>query len=455
MFELLLWLTGIIPMASAAVAYKRTRDPFHPMIYLGLMITYIYAFLPATYFYRGLIENAFRDESSLIFAQAIHILSIAACCAGCLWPRRTGTATCFTGRIMDMPQALRNNLARLSFLLAAIGLAAYLYHLSMAGGFFEAYSRPKGGYVRGISGYVTSLPFMTILATGLYAISQQGKPIRARTTFLMLLFMSPHIIQGTFGGSRGAAFLSAVTLTFAWFTARSQRPSIGFMISILFAIGVLMLSLKVYRQTLYLGSEKQLEKRPLMEILMPQELNISDATTYSWGLIIVTHHHQRYFWGRRYLAQILVRPVPRQLWPTKYEDLGVDWMVTRPGTGGFSFTEWKTAVGWFPQAGSSTGFVADAFAEFSWGGLVVCFLVGLLYGTLWKRAAMQRGFWIVIYLEAAAVSIYLVTQGTASAWMYRLLFLTIPTYLFWRWMIGPRLAIQSRPVPVQGMPPRP
>lgn len=439
MLEILIWLAGLIPLGAAAAAYTRTRDPLHPMLFLGLMVTYIYAFLPGTYYYSGLLEGVFRDENSLVFAQFVHVLSIAALCAGCLRPRAPRGATCFAGAGIEISPELRRNIARLSYALAAIGLLAFVYHLSLAGGFVEAYSRPKGGYVRGVSGYITSLPFLTILATGLFALSRQGMPMKVSTVFLMLLFMSPQIVQGTLGGSRGAAFLSSVTLAFAWYMTRAKRPSLGVIVSILAAIGVLMLSLKAYRQSVYLGSEKEVEVKPLSQLLIPQELNLSDATTYSWGLIIVTHHHQQFYWGRRYLTQTLIRPVPRQIWPNKYEALGMDWMVTRPGTGGFTFQQWKDAAGWFPERGSSTGFVADAFAEFSWGGLIVCYLVGLVYGTLWKQAATKRGAWIVIYLEAAAVSVYLVTQGTASAWMFRLLFLTIPTLLVWRWWIGPRL----------------
>lgn len=451
MFELLIWLTCLVPLAAALIAYLRTRDPLHPMVYLGLMMSYIYGILPAAYFYNDLISGIFRDESQLIFAQAVHLLSISACCAGCLWPRTKSKATCLSGRRTDMTPNLRASMERLSFALAAVGLIAYFYYLSLAGGFVEAYSRPKGGYVQGVSGYVTSLPFLTILATALLALSRQGTPLRFSTAAFMLLFMCPHIIQGTLGGSRGAAFLSAITFAFSWYMARSKPPSFGLIVSTLFAIGVLMLSLKAYRQTLYLGSEKDVEAVPFTQLILPTELNLSDATTYSWGLISVTHYHQKFYRGRRYFAQIIVRPVPRQLWPTKYEDIGMDWMVNRPGSGGFAYNEWDEAVGWAPQAGSSTGFVADTYAEFSWGGLIVSFLIGLLYGFLWKKAVILRTIWTVIYLEAAAVSVYLVTQGTTSAWMFRLLFLVIPTLLIWHFWIGPRLRTLPRPPMQRGV----
>lgn len=70
-------------------------------------------------------------------------------------------------------------------------------------------------------------------------------------------------------------------------------------------------------------------------------------------------------------------------------------------------------------------------------GLIVCALVGVLYGYLWQRSIVYGGLWDLLYFEACVVSVYLPTQGLSSAWGYRFLYLAVPSVLVWRWAVGP------------------
>jgi hypothetical protein len=46
LFEFLAYLTGLTVLALVVLAWVMHRDPFHPAIYLGPMLGFLYAFLP-------------------------------------------------------------------------------------------------------------------------------------------------------------------------------------------------------------------------------------------------------------------------------------------------------------------------------------------------------------------------------------------------------------------------
>jgi hypothetical protein len=81
------------------------------------------------------------------------------------------------------------------------------------------------------------------------------------------------------------------------------------------------------------------------------------------------------------------------------------------------------------------GFTADLFLEFSWGGLIGCLLLGTFYGGLWRRAKQFGGLWVLLYIEAAALSVYVPTQSV-SAVLHRFLFMFVPTLIFWHMLVA-------------------
>ena len=445
MFEQLLWLTSGIIVVSTAVAYIRSKDPLHPLMYLGPMIFYIYAMIPLTIYYRDLLSDYFPDESDLAFAQTVIVSGLFCFCLGCL-QNRVPAAHIHAKRLdLNFSPAVRRKLLTLSYLVAALGLGIFLYIIVQSGGLSEVYNRPKGGGRSG-SGYVSSAPLLTIPAMILYLLAQQGRKMNGKTAALMLLFISPHIIHGFLAASRGTTFLALGTLVFGWYLTSPKRPSLRTLVAAIIGIGVLMLFLKSQRREIYIGSDFEFDQQKFQETVVPTDRNSAENYAYTWGLILMSRHYNMHYWGKRYVVQVLVRPIPRQLWPTKYEDMGMGTMVSMPGGGGFSLGQWFSALGWLPNAGSATGFVADAFLEFSWGGLVVCYLIGFLYSYLWKQSIVRKGIWTILYFEACVVSVFLPTQGLSSAWAYRFIYLAAPTVLLWRFAISP-MASKVRTAP--------
>ena len=400
------------------------------------MLFYIYALIPLTLFYRELLSDRFAEESDLVFAQIVLACSLFCFCLGCL--QNGISAIHIRTRRLDLnfSPPVRQKLITLSYVLAGIGIGTFFYVLVQSGGLVEAYNTSKGGG-RASSGYISSAPLLTIPAMVLYLLARQGQKINGKTVSLMILFMSPHIIHGLLAASRGTTFLALGALVFGWYLTSPKRPSTRMLIAAVVGIGILMLFLKSQRQQIYIGSDFQFDREKFEQTLIPTDRTSADNYAYTWGLILMSRHYDRHYWGKRYAVQLLVRPIPKQLWPTKYEDTGMADMVTMPGGGGFSLGQWFNVLGWLPNAGSATGFPADAFLEFSWWGLLLCYLVGALYSYLWKQSIVKKGIWTVVYFEACVVSVYLPTQGLSSAWAYRFIYLAVPTLLIWRLAIAP------------------
>jgi len=449
MFEILLWVSAVVLVGSMLAAYRRFHDPLHPIMYLGPMFLYLHVFIPLAMDYRDMIVPLFRSEETLELAQFAVTLQLSALAAGLLVPRiPKSVANARHINIQLSPIATRR-MAVLSYTLGFVGLIAYFYRLSTVGGFFLAYSRPKGGgAISGLSGYITGASLLTIPAIILLVISRKGRKLDFRTAALMALFVAPHLLQGLLGGSRGNAFLALATLALGWYLAKAKRPPLRTLFAGLMIVGVLMFFLKTHRRTLYLGAEgTEISVDAVMDAIMPSDIEPSNVTPLTWGTIIAVRHHQQYFWGQRYAAQMFVRPIPRQLWPTKYEDMGLGWMVNQPGSAGMHPNQWIAALGWFPPAGAAVGLIGDAFLELAWGGILVCFLIGYLYAWLWQQAVMKHGLWTILYFEACVVSVYLPTQGLATAWLYRFAYLAVPSIILWRLLFKKHDIRVSRPTP--------
>ncbi len=145
-----------------------------------------------------------------------------------------------------------------------------------------------------------------------------------------------------------------------------------------------------------------------------------------------------YYWGYRYFVTFFIRPIPKQLWPTKYEDMGADWL-NRDGDEERT-QKYVEATGLAWVAGSAMPAVADGYLEFSWGVVILFSVTGRMFSYAWRRRSERGGLWEVIYLVMVMLGIYLATQSY-MAWAHRLLFIGLPTFLVWRYWIMPESVV--------------
>ena len=96
---------------------------------------------------------------------------------------------------------------------------------------------------------------------------------------------------------------------------------------------VLLLFLVAHRDQIYLGSDFDFAKDRAAYAF---EAGAGNEFVYGAGAILHADALGEHGWGRRYATVLLVRPIPRFLWPSKYDDaaamLGTPSIEVNPGT---------------------------------------------------------------------------------------------------------------------------
>jgi len=275
------------------------------------MFAFFYVLMPLYLIRDGQIFS-YVSESQCTFVQAVLLGGVIAFVLGCFLGSHYGPKPSWK----NAPAYDRKLIQKSGYLLGGIGLAAWMFTVQNAGGIANVFSRPKGmGWSE--YGYVREAAYLMIVGLLLLLSPQGYDPKNRRWRIAVAAFATPYLIQGLLGAQRGPTFLAFTTLGLSWYLARRKRPALVTLLAAGAGLGFLMLFLVINRGALYLGSDQEL-KTDVDEVLTANEAN---EYIFGAGCITAAHQSGDYFWGRRYLAQIIVRPIPRQIWPTKYVDL--------------------------------------------------------------------------------------------------------------------------------------
>ncbi len=431
MFEILLFVAIGIALLGILVALDGSRDVFHPLIFIGSMFVFLYGWMPWKLFSNNAIQQ-FLDNDQLTRVQALNVLGILAFVLACL----ASGVRLRSDRRAEVRPLSPLACRRLLFGAAvsgAIGLLCWTISIHNVGGFVNAFSASyAGGWDD--SGYIRdgSLLMLTGVLLAITSLSAGGP--RLPSLILISLYGLPWISQAILTARRGPTFAFVMIVLMGWYINRKKRPPILAVGALGVGLGWLVLFLVTNRSNIYLGSSFQMSTDVGNIVEKPDTGN---EYIYGAGTVLSAERRDHYFWMRRYLAQILVRPIPSAIWPTKYEDFGVPELLHNAGTGeGFG-----DALGWVGAAGSAPGIVADLFVELWWLAILAMAGLGWLYGFVWRRAVTRGGPWSSQYVILSALSIYLVMQ-TMEAVIFRSLLLSIPCWLTWRWALGAPTAIR-------------
>lgn len=433
-YELLLAATCLVALLGAMIAYDGSRDVFHPLIFIGPMFAFIYGWMPVKLLLSGDIFTFF-DTDQLIHVQWINLLGVAAFVGGCLAagarrPRQKSIPAA-------LPAAAAQRFAIGAGLVGGIGLAAWLTLIIKSGGPSQAFGTAynggwdDSGYVRDGSILLLAGVLLTFTAIGID---------RLRTVYAVLLgvFTLPWLIQAILTSRRGPTFALATVIGMGWFLNRRKRPPMLAVCLSGLALGWLVLFLVTNRNQIYLGSDMSFTTDVTT---FAETANTGNEYIYGSGALLASEREDKHFWGKRYLAQVLVRPIPTSVWPTKYEDFGVAELLHNAGTGG-GIAE---TMGWRGADGSAPGIVADLWLEFSWLAVPILLLFGWSFGKCWRKAVTKGGAWTAQYAVLSALSIYLVMQ-TMEAVIFRLVLLSLPIWLVSKWAVRIRAERRVRSI---------
>ena len=431
MFEALLLLAFLIVAVGILIAYDGSRDVFHPLIFIGPMMVFLYAWMPYQLFSSNSLQQYFTSNQ-LVSVQTLNALGILAFVLACLAAsnlKMTRKRERFAG--VERLSATGCNRLRIGAVVTgSVGLTCWLISIVNVGGFVNAFSRSySGGWDD--SGYVRDGNLLLLVGVLLTLGAATSDGWRLINILLGCLYGVPWLTQALLTARRGPTFAILILLLMGSFLLRGKRPPIAAVAIGGLALGWLSLFLVTNRGNIYLGSDFSLTTDAKNIRSIVEKSDTGNEYIYGTGSIISAEKRGHYFWLRRYLAQLLVRPIPSSIWPTKYEDFGVPELLNNAGTGeGFG-----DALGWVGAVGSAPGIIADLFIEAWWLAVPLMGVLGWVFGFVWRKAVEKGPAWQCQYVIMAALSMYLVMQ-TMEAVIFRTLLLSVPSWLIWRWALS-------------------
>ena len=425
MFLTILLVTATIAAIGTVCALDGSRDIFHPLIFIGPMMIFLYTWMPWKLYMSGGLARFF-DSEQLLFIATLNLLGVLAFVSCCL---AVGVRAVPRNNIQkELSPEVRRRLLIGGSIAGSIGLLCWATTIVNVGGFVNAYSSSyTGGWDD--SGYIRDGSILLLIGVMAAMISRSAGGPRWPAYSMMAVFGLPWLAAALLMARRGPTFELAIFVFMSWYINRKKRPPVLALGLAGVCLGWLVLFLVTNRGSIYIGSSFDV-KTDVSNIV--ESSDTGNEWIYGAGTVLSSERRDHYFWMRRYLAQILVRPIPSSVWPNKYADFGVPELLHNAGTGeGFGDT-----LGWKGADGSAPGIVADLWVEVWWFAIPLMGLLGWFYGWVWRKSAVIGGPWASQLVILIAISIYLVMQ-TMEAVIFRSLLLSIPSWMIWRYANNP------------------
>lgn len=406
--------------AMFLACWMRHRDMFHPWIVLIPQFVFLNAALPLAAWQSDPDRfTEFAGGAGFLGVYQLLTLALPLCL---LLGARAGSRRIAPAAAAWLPQDVANpaSIRCIAALLGVMAVGSWLYMVARVGGFEAAYGRAYGGGWAD-SGYVREMRLVGIIGAILVFVLRGGRGMRPGDWALVALCVAPVLVHGLLGARRGPAFVAIVTVAggYAYFMRRQFSLSLVLPAGIL--LGLLMLFLVANRGDIYIGSDFDALRMPAAA------LDRWHSNEYLVGSAVV-RYAEAYggFYGSRELVHLLGRLAPATLWPTVYTDLAaaLGLSINLLINAGVDPVAIYALTGWQPSVGSAPGFVGAVWLEFQYAAPLVAWLIGYLYGAVWRAAAWSMSARLV-YLLLVSLSVYLVMQDL-DAWLYRLVLLGLP-----------------------------
>jgi hypothetical protein len=433
-YGLLIAGTGAVGLWAMSLAYRRSRDAFHPLMISCPIALFMYVVVPFA-LSRHEELDWYVSVGALEHAQAIFLVLFAAFCAGSLLASGRARFGLDTGPIV-LSSAMRRRLLMAAVAMGVAGLLAWGLLMAAEGGLKEVYDEPHGGDVLHPSGWVRESTRLALVGIVLALAARRGR----WSWLIALVFAVPHLVHAILGTRRGPLFVTGVLLLAGWYVFQGRRPRLLAGLVAGGTVGVLILFLLANRSRLYYGSQAPLTLDLSDSILFYP--HVGNDYVVAAGLVATAARTDQYGWGVSYVEQLFLRPIPRAILPGKYELLGEK--TVGPASIG-------AVLGWRPPPGWAPTLFAHLYIEFAWLSVLASALLGAALGWAWRRAVESPTLgWRTVQVLMTAGLLHLITQEFwAMAVPFLLMFL--PTWLALRFAVGP---VFSRPLPQRDWWPR-
>jgi hypothetical protein len=403
--------TAVTCFLFAARAWFATRDIYHPMVLFTPALLFLYVAQPALLM-ASASNEAFFTQQQLFEIQGMYLLGVIALAFGA-----SQNESSTIGPKHLPPNAFQfdsRRLRKVGITIGSIGLGIWFYTIISVGGFQAAFSQSYGGgwndsgYIRDIALF---LPFCALLIM-LYLCGLTSASFG--NVLLAIIFGLPLLAQGLLGARRGPTFMLAAVCLCAYDLGRGRRPRLSKGLVGGAFVAALLILLYTNRGNIYIGSSQYIDTGKISSFF-----DIGSGSEYVVGGANILHVWDtgRIAWGSNWLAEVVVRPIPHEMWPTKWTDWA-SW--TGQGVIGADFqTSSADTINWTPPSGSAAGIVGETYQEWGWLYLPILWGVGRFYAMAWDRARSRQGNWQIYYAVFVAVSIYLILQGPTDT-IYRL-----------------------------------
>ncbi|MBD2343427.1 oligosaccharide repeat unit polymerase [Anabaena subtropica] len=369
--------------------------------------------------------------SQLEYVQWINLIGVISICTG-VFIGSGKVQFCPQRQAWSLPPFICKRLKKAAIVCGLIGVIGFAYSIYNVGGIEAAYGKSYGGGWDD-SGYVREIFLLTLPALLWFLTSHMRTRLSQMDWVWVFLFLTPLLMQGLLGGRRGPTAMALIGITVGLYLIRGRRPPLTIVLVGSLLLGSLLLFIVNNRGEIYLGSDFNFQQQEQKQ----EYISVSSGNEYIFGASTILNADIRseYLWGRRYFIVFFIRPIPKEVWPTKYDDATQLFGVDLRENAGISSKSIKETLGWLPAKGAAPGIIADMWLEMWWFSFIILYLIGWVYGTAWRKVLSQGGLWIPTYTLMTALSVYLVTQ-TLEAMGFRFLWTFTAAWLIWRYGAG-------------------
>lgn len=349
MNAILLIATLVVIVYFIRRTWLLSKDSLHPTMVIGLALLAMYVAQPS-WLLISEPEVVYRliPSESISFVLLVNLGGVIAMLMGCSKWATVAKAETST----DSDKAFQSKFLLAGVVLGSLAVTGFASGIINAGGFSVAYGQGYGGGWSD-SGYLREAYWFAIPA--ILFISLAKTKMSWTDVLLIAVFASPLVIHGILGARRGPTASVIVTVFLARAITTGWRPKVTHLIVGIVSIGLLMLSLVAYRDVISWSGVN-------LNDLSGNRGLTSYATTagssnefiYGGAVVLAAYSQETCYYGGRYATVIFIRPIPRSIFPSKYDFaerfFGIPNLETTGsnlGTGTLDFDRllgWKSAV---------------------------------------------------------------------------------------------------------------